>query len=268
MSPVLRDFKKPYRIEKKETIFKKGFFWIIILILVIFSGLFYFIVFSQVFQIKEIKISNGQGLLLQDVQNKIQNQIEQRILFFPSRSIFLVNLKQIGQIVLKQFPQIAKISLKREFPNVLRIKIEQRKPAAIFYQDQEYFLIDKKGIIFEKFFRNELEILKIKNLEQQGKLELGDVAVKQGLMTKILEIKEKLKENLEISSKQFSIISDKKIEIKTEEDWKIFFNPEHNISLQIFNLEIVLKQEISLDKRGNLEYIDLRWGNEIFYKYR
>ena len=266
MTSILRDFKKPYQIKKKEIIFR-NFFWVIILILLIFSSLFYFVVFSPVFQIREIKISNGQDFLVKDIENKIQNQIEQKILFFPSRSIFLANLKEINKIFLREFPLLRKVETRRDFPVTLIITVEERKPVAIFYHKEQKFFIDKYGIIFEEILDNEYFYLKIESLILTEELKLGNKILKEELVNQILEIKQQTKE-INIPIIKALIVSDRRLNVKTLENWEIYINPKNNISQQIFNLGIVLEKEIPLDRRRDLKYIDLRFGNRIFYKYR
>ncbi len=55
-----------------------------------------------------------------------------------------------------------------------------------------------------------------------------------------------------------------KIDARTNEGWQAIFMPSQNFSQQLDNLKIVLREK--LKNRENLEYIDLRFGNRVFYK--
>ncbi|MBT9151720.1 MAG: Cell division protein FtsQ [candidate division WS2 bacterium] len=178
----------------------------------------------------------------------------------------MVNLARINNSLLEKFPQIAQINLKRKFPDTLIIEIKERTAAAIFEQNDGYFFIDKEGVIFEKVFEVKPEMLTIESLIQEKDLRLGQKVIDNNLMAKILEIKNEL-ENLEISLKKASLISEQRLNIKTSDNWQIYFNPKNNIFQQISNLKVILRKKILPEKWQDLEYIDLRFEEKIFYKF-
>ncbi len=285
----MKKYRKPYRIKKKKPIFRNRFFWLGILIFVVIVGIFYLICFSSFFQIKEIKISGNsafaeasadkQKVSIEDIRNVIEKEVEQKFLFLPSKSIFLINLKEINEIVLEKFPQLAKINLKRSFPDTMLIEIEERKPVAIFCQKENYFFIDGEGIIFEEVFEAAPQWLQIKNLTLAADLKIGEEAIKKEKLSQALEIESKLKDynplttlplerasNLKIL--EVSIISEERLNAKTSEGWEIYFNLESDLNWQLTKLGAVLEKEIPPERRESLEYIDLRFGNLAPFKYR
>ncbi len=285
----MKKYRKPYRVKKKKPIFRNRFFWLGILIFVVIVGIFYLICFSSFFQIKEIKISGNsafaeasadkQKVSIEDIRNVIEKEVEQKFLFLPSKSIFLINLKEINEIVLEKFPQLAKINLKRSFPDTMLIEIEERKPVAIFCQKENYFFIDGEGIIFEEVFEAAPQWLQIKNLTLAADLKIGEEAIKKEKLSQALEIESKLKDynplttlplerasNLKIL--EVSIISEERLNAKTSEGWEIYFNLESDLNWQLTKLGAVLEKEIPPERRESLEYIDLRFGNLAPFKYR
>ena len=263
---MIKKYRRPYRVKKKKPIFRNRFFWLGILIFVVIFGIFYSICFLSFFQIKEIKISGNQKVLTEDLQKVIQNQIEKKILSHPSKSIFLINLKEINEMVLEKFPQLAKINLKRSFPDTMLIEIEERKPVAVFCQKEHYFFIDGEGIIFEEVSEADPQWLQIKNLTLTTDLKIGEEAIKKEKLSQVLEIESKLNENLKIL--EVSIIAEERLNAKTSEGWEIYFNLESDLNWQLTKLGAVLEEEILPENRKNLEYIDLRFGNLAPFKYR
>lgn len=261
-------YKKPRRTKKKKSIFRFRFFWLGLLFLVILGTVVYFVVFSSIFKIKEIDISGNQKTGFEELKNLISNQIDKN---FLKRSIFLTNLKEINEMLLEKFPQIAKVNLNRKLPNVLAVQIEERNPVAIFSQalpsfpeenlggqGQNYFYIDKEGIIFEEI--SEIpQMLKIKKSTSAGDLELGKKIIEKELIAQILKINSELKDNLKIPLTEFLIISERRLNAKTSEGWEIYFNPERDLEWQLTQLSVLLKERIPPDKRRNIEYIDLRF---------
>ncbi len=287
-------YKKSYRTRKKRSVFnvfKNKFFWLGLLFFIILSGLTYLFIFSSFFQIKEIKISGNIKVSVEELRNNIAGQIDKRIIFFDTKSIFLTNLKKINKMLLEKFPQIAKVDLDREFPSSLLAQIEERKPVAIFSEIENYFFIDKEGIIFEKVSvvdphtkrgqgaegteNNEVsprygvgvdpQILKIKKSALVIDLELGKEIIGKEQLDQILKINSKLKDDLKIPIEEVLTISKKRINAKTSEGWEVYFNPERDLEWQLTELSILLKERIPPEKRRNIEYIDLRFEKIYIY---
>jgi len=274
---MIKKYRKPYRIKKKKSIFRNRFFWLGILILIVFIGLFYFLVFSSFFQIKEIKISGNsafaeasadrQKISVENIQEVIEKEIEQRVLFLPSKSIFLADFPKIKAKISEIFPQIAQINCKREFPDTLTVTIEERKPTAVFNQEDLYFFLDKEGIIFENTLAGG-QLIKIKKAVKDKELKLGDRVLEKELISAILEIESKLENDLKIPIEEVLVVSDERINIKTSDGWEIYLNPKGDIEWQLTKLRVDLEEEIPQERRKDLEYIELRFGNFAPYKYR
>ena len=274
-------FRKQYRIKRKKSILKNRFFWVGILGLAVLIGVFYLICFCSFFQLAKIEISGNQKVKTENIKNLTEKEISKKILFFSSKSIFLANISEIQDKILQEFPHIVNADLQRKFPALLKIRIEERKPAAVFCQGKNYFFIDKDGIIFEEVFGEMFEdMLKIKlqipftavggicsdDMCGYG-IELGKGVVDKEKLAQILDIQAKLKKNLKIQINSADIISEQRLDIKTAEGWEIYFNTRKDIDWQIIELDLVLKEKIPFEKRGELKYIDLRF-DKVYYKYR
>ncbi len=259
-------YKKSYRTRKKRSILRNRSFRLGILFFILISGIYYFLFFSEFFQIKEIRVSGNQRILSGDIKNIVLNQLEQRMVFFYSQSIFAANFKEIKNALLKEFPQIDKIRLKRILPNNLAVVVEERDSVAVFNHNERLFYIDRKGIIFEEIEQDKTEALIIKSLILEKNLKTGIRAVNDKTMFQILKINSKLNEDLKIPILKAVVVSERRLNVKTVETWQIYFNLEDVISSQILNLDLILNEIISSEDRRVLEYIDLRFGNRVFFK--
>ena len=52
----------------------------------------------------------------------------------------------------------------------------------------------------------------------------------------------------------------------TDKNFKVIFSLDNNVEDQILNLDLVLKEKISQEDLVGLEYIDLRFGNKVYFK--
>ncbi|MDD5145297.1 MAG: cell division protein FtsQ/DivIB [Candidatus Pacebacteria bacterium] len=271
-----RNFRKPYRIKKKKSILKSRFFWLPVLIFTTVGGICYFIFFSSFFQIKEVKISGNQKIATNKLESLVQSQLTKKIALFPTKSIFLANLGKIQKMGQDNFPQIAKISFKKDFPDIILVNVEERNPVAVLTHTlnssstalfattsaevlEENFFIDKEGIVFEKVLDPDSNLLKIENQILPNKLRLGESVIEEPLVAKILNIESKLKNELEIKIDTVTIVSRKRLNVKAAEGWEVYFNPEGDMDWQITELTAVLENKIPPEKRKNLGYIDLRF---------
>ena len=271
----MRKYRKPYRIKKKKSILKSRFFWLSILGLVILGGIFYLLVFSAFFRIEKVIVSGNEEIPKERIQDIVKENLERKIIFFKSKSIFLIDLKKIKENVLNILPPIGEIEITRGFPDTLNLKVTERKEVGIFCHQDACFLLDKEGIIFENV-PEEMQLLKIQKLNLDREIKLGERIIEKELIRPILEAETELRDYNpptahscpDFKITEFSIISEERINAKTSEGWEIYFNPQRDINWQLTKLKADLENEIPAERRKDLEYIDLRFGDFAPYKYK
>jgi cell division septal protein FtsQ len=257
-------YQKSYRIKRKKPIFKKGFFWPGFLALLCLGGLSYFFFFSSFFQIKEINIEGEQKVSREDILAGIEGEIGKKILFFKTKSVFLVNAAQIREALFAAYPPIAGIAFERQLPDSLNVRITEREARAIWCRE-ECYLMDSRGIIFEKAGLDSPDLVRVIVSEYPQETGLGERAVEEEPLSIILEIESKLKDKTGLKIEEAKAISAERIDFKTDEGWEIYFNAREDINWQITKLDLVLEKEISPEKREQLDYIDLRF-TRVYYK--
>ena len=257
----MRNYRRPYKAKKKKSILKNRIFWLSILVLTVFSGVFYLILFHSFFQIKTVEISGNKKVSTENLENLLNEEINRKILSFPSRSIFLADFGKINREVLKNF-HVNQVSLKRKFPSTLFLQIKEREAAAVFTQSDKSFVIDKEGFIFDFFDSGEEEqtFIKFKKIGEV-EMDLRDKVIDEDQLSKILEAESKLKNLLNVLAEDIIIISEVRFDVKTSEGFKIYFNFQEDLDWQIAKLKAALEEEFPPGERGNLEYIDIRFGD-------
>jgi hypothetical protein len=66
----------------------------------------------------------------------------------------------------------------------------------------------------------------------------------------------------------FLLFSEDKLIIKTAEGWEIYFTLQKDSDWQIAKLNAVLEEVVTAERRGDLEYIEVRFSNRVFPKYK
>lgn len=262
----MKRYRKPYRIRRKKSIFCNRFFRLGILTIIFFVAIFYFLFFSKFFQLENVIVTGEKKISKEDIKSVALEGVEKKILFFTTNSIFLIDTKKIKNNILNRFPQIAEAEIKRGFPNDLSIVVIERLSLANWCQNEKCFLLDNEGIVFEET-APEITGIKIVSKEELPQFSLGEKVIEKNYLENIFKIQKKFNEEIKIEVKEFIIFPDK-LTTKTSDGWEIYLNPQGDIEWQLTKLKVVLEEKIPPEKRKDLEYIELRFGNFANPKYR
>ena len=241
---------------KKEIFWKRRmlFFWVLFLI----GGLVYVIFFSPLFEIKEIKISNNRVISSEEIQNSLDNQ----------NNIFLAAGNKLTEILTNDFPGILSVEMSKDiFKKTIELNIIERKEAGIYCKEEDKcYYIDKEGVIFEEAPQTSgTLILAIKDFSKR-EIEIGKNVIEKEFMAELIDLKNYLPGQLGFKVLDFTIESDvlKDLKVNTNEGWYILFDGLKDLKSQLEALRLVLEEKI--EERKDLEYIDVRIENRVYYK--
>ena len=79
MSKILR---KRHKIKQHKSVLKKRSFWLMILLFVLISVVFYFVVVFDKFQIKKIIISGNEKITTNEIEKLVFEKIKKQVLFW------------------------------------------------------------------------------------------------------------------------------------------------------------------------------------------
>lgn len=250
-------YRKPHRIRKKKSIFRKKWFWWLSSILIILGAGLYFFVFSDFFRIQAVIITGSKRVAKENLESLIKSEAP-NIIFLDSR--------KIRELVLQNFPQIAELKIKKKFPNVLNLALAERKEVGLFCSKKQCFLLDAKGVIFQtaQSALKDSDLPLFYNHALTGELKPGENVFDKQTLTLILDIDKKLK-NSGILPKEYLLASSERLNVKTDEGWEIYFNIKKDLNWQLASLLTVLEKGIPPEKRDSLKYIDLRFDKIFTY---
>jgi len=270
-------YRKPHSYKRKKSFLRNRIFWLGLLAVVLLFTAFYFLYFSSFFQIKNIEVkreivtvspgikmvSDEDVLKIKEMADRAANR---KILFAETRSIFLFNSRKVRQDISVAILQLESVEIEKKFFNkTLNISVSRKEGVVILRVGEEFLLIDKNGEVFgeaDDYDKEGLAILTKQDYILDSGAVFGSTELQQ-----ILMIKTKL-ENLGINIKEFLVFSEDKLIVKTNESWEAYFNIQGDIDWQVVKLNAVLDEKIPEDKRGDLEYIELRFGNLAPFKYK
>ena len=286
-------YKKLRRIKQKKSILKSvlrnRFFWIGNLSVLAIAGLLYAIFFSSFFSIENIEIQGNQKVALQNLDKFIEERIPRKIIFFELNHLLLADVGLIAQEVYDAFPEVDSVLVRKKFPDALIVTIIERKDVAIWCHEKKYnvkildsdtnkmksfqqcFALDENGIIFEE--KEALGQVIVSTPQRSKDAALGAEVIEKDILKTILGFQRELdasdlfqKVGLRVAS--LTVLSENQVRAKISEGWEFYLNPSENIDWQITKAKLVLQEEVPFEKRALLEYIDLRFGDQAYLKYR
>lgn len=260
--------------------------------------------FASIFKINNIQITGLNRISLHDFKNTIQATLNYRQLFIlPGNNYFLVDLSEIRDI-LKEKYSLNSIIIKKTFPNIINITVEEKISKIIYDNGLNYSYLDENGAQIELMRKLGNEEYQVVNLEQVSvvsttttstiervfvhrpnvanlKKEFGDYPIiydKNSYDDKASEI---ILDKITISGVmdwfnlikkqdkikvEYFIIGDERARgiVVTGDGWIIKTDFSMDSKNQFDQLQYLLKEKI--DSKAPLNYIDLRYPGKVYWQ--
>lgn len=255
------------KIKKRGSFLKNRFFLFGVVGAVCTELLFYGVVLFPPFQVQAVRVMGNEEVSERKIQSVSLDRLWRKFLFFPTASILLVDTQDIQDVLLRSIPELETVSIQREFPNILTIFVKERSTAALWCQELRCVAIDSNGVAFKEA---EPSPGSITIQGQAHPLNFKETVVAKDVLDAILYFaKEAKRRSLFLEEElSFEIVSESQIHAYTKEGWDVYFTQTRDLSWQITKLQTVLENKIPPDKRRKLEYIDVRFGDQAYFKYR
>jgi hypothetical protein len=277
------------RKKRKKFLWKAGLTLLsIFLFLGGVTGFFY----VSKFRINDISVEGANVLDEEQIREEIVKLLKRKFLkIIPRDNIFILSKSEIAAKLIETFPALKSIAIGRDFPQKISFFLEERKPEALWCLGQVSTntisdliprslgeagcaFVDENGFIFQPAPIFSGAIFPVFYDERQpsaspsGELSIGigKEMIAKSEFQKLLSFNKILgKNNMEVAK---IILKDGwQYEIYLKESWYILLNDKNESNLSFSNLQLVLDGTIK-EKRPTLEYVDLRSGNKVFYKYK
>ncbi len=260
VSDTLKQKKKHVRTIKASLLF----FAVLLLIV----G-FIFLLRAPVIQIQDIKINGNIFVPVQEIQDKTNTVLDSNIIgIIPKRNIFLFSAREV-ELKLKENPAIVSVEIKKDFFNTILIEIVEQEKEMVYctsIERGECYYINKTGFLYAKisdFIIPEQEVI---IYSEQGIKKIEDTILEKELYTDVVSfIKSSARYDIRIG--EVFIKSDGLIEFVTRDNVRIITSIYDDFAKDFNNLVVLFEKQVLIkDQLLKVEYIDLRFGNKVFYK--
>ena len=258
--------KRKVSRRRKKSLFNNFYFSFSLFASIIVLSAAGFFLFSPRFQIQELSISGNKDVSTEELKEKAEQEMKTSFSFLgfdiSTASIFLPGGNSVNSL-LETFPEIEKVSIKKNFPNGLSLEVVEKTPFATWtdvFDNNNSYLVDSKGSFIKKY-NNEEEYSSLIDVIQKEKIKDLD---KKKTLDSFSLIEKDLKGN-SINVSSFDLYEEK-VSVKSNIDCLVIFNINEDLDWQIEKLGIVLNNSKYSSDLNTLEYIDLRFGNQAIIK--
>lgn len=254
---------------------------ILIIVLVLLIAAASYAAHRPGFCLSKVELSGGVLVTEEEVSDKSLSFLSGSYLYlFPKNNVLWLPRKKLESYLKDQFKRIDTLDMQLKDFHTLQISIKERSPYAIWcdkppaivgdltYQDSEkcYFLDQNSTVFAEAPLFSGDAYFKYYGLvsgDPLGKEYISsstEFAAISGFIDSIKALNLHPLYLVADSDSQFSIILQKGL--------KIYFDTKNPLEETYQNLSALLKTKPLTDSLDSVDYIDLRFGNKLFYKMK
>ena len=248
---------------------------VVIFVLAVLAWMPWYVLNRPYFSVKKIGVNGAVLISPSAVEGVARHDLAGNIWHIIPRANFLaVSTKRIGDDIRRAIPQIADISVEKTFPDSLAITIHERVLWGVYCSKRESvndgagscFYLDDQGTAFQEFSSIEGSLLPI----VYGEIPAGDG--EEVLARNAIQFFNDAKSSLASVaafpiSMHVSTTTPTDVTLTTSEGWDLRLTMASPVDAWFAILKTLLDKEIGA-KRSQLQYVDLRFGQKVFYKLK
>lgn len=258
--------QKPF--PPKAVFIAAGFLFIAILI----AGLWY-IVNLPYFRVDQIEITGTRLLIPFEIESAARKNISGvwwRVI--PRDNFFFVSSRRMADGLRQKFLQVSEISVDKKFPDKLIVTVRERTLWGVYCERpapsprSPCFYLDAHGAAYEALAEFEGWLLPV--IYSPEPASLGKEAALPAMLKFYSEAETALRAvSGHILFLNISTTTPDDVRLGLAENWELWVTASRPIAEWLEVLKTVLEKDIG-ERRPELEYMDLRFGNKVFYKFK
>ena len=219
--------------------------------------------------IEEVSVLGAETVSEREILATAEQKISGRYGFLFSKSnIALFPAGSIEKTILKSMARVKEVNVSRTGLSSVAVSVSERKPYAVWCGrsldlKEGCLFLDKDGVLFTEaptFTGNVY-------FQYYGPTELepiGTQFLSKREFAKLDSFRHDLTK-ISVDAVAMTIIDDNDAEILTSKGNAIYFKIEDDNLVLLENLDSVLRSD-AFDASGSVDYIDLRFGNKVYFK--
>jgi cell division septal protein FtsQ len=266
-------YRSPEVQEQRRSFAKRMTLIFGILTILIIVGVVFLLRMDSI-QIKETNIEGVSIIDKKEVEDTVRGTLSGNYLWLiPKSNTFLYSVNKLNNLLVQKFPGIYSLDVGREGFGKVYVKIVERKPETLWCQDNGdealpwCFFVDSTGVVFAEapYFSGNVYFIYKGKLNQENPMG-AQIFTKQDFSIFVSFIKQAgSKLGLDIVGVELKDVGD--FDLLLSSGTKILLNKNISYDDMYNNLDAVFKsQQLSSSTLSTLDYIDMRFGNKVYYK--
>ncbi len=257
----------PFRFNTFDAHGLRAYFVLVAALLLLFSSI-YWLFFSPYFTIRNIRVVSNLVVPDESLRQLLAARLkDSRYGILSARNIFAFDGAQL-KAQLSSALVAENIAVEKKYPSQLLITIEERPRAAVWSSRNNFYALDAQGVILGTIAQPQSSDIIIYD-QSGGGVTPNTAAVRPEALAFLAFAKADAR--MQALGFKFALIqkpSATDITVRIDEGWDIYFDTVIPVESQLANLDLTLRHTIPPDTRKNLNYIDLRFGEKVYYKLR
>ncbi|MEX1997525.1 MAG: cell division protein FtsQ/DivIB [Candidatus Andersenbacteria bacterium] len=255
---------------------KKNFFpWLSVLLLAVIIilplTLFGWLIFStNVFIVQAITVVDARDHTLEATKKIIEQHVSQSPL---DKNIFFVQTDVIEGNIISSLPQVRTVHVIRKLPGTIKAIVQEKTPTLLLLSNGHYYFVDTVGIPYEEARLDTLPgiiLPTVKNNDQGSTVTLGVPVVTPSFVKFVQLIQEELPQHApaQVAEIRIPSLSAREVHFLLDNNWELRFDVTRAPESQLQTLRQLLANTVTPEEQQQLEYIDLRIQDRVYYKTR
>ncbi len=272
--------------------------WVVIIInsaLAVAVGyFFYFFLISDYYALRHVRVEGMQYVAPSEFLDAVERHRSQyTFLGIPTHNTLLYSKKRLRSFLDEQY-LFADIVLDKQLPDTLVIRVVERNVKFRLLAPSHEYLLDDEGVVVKKvtsykqrpallsvmesqeasissdadlFLRAEGDQFARLVFDQDVALRIGQTVVQPetiALLERIAEVEGKYVVEMVRLPQAYP----QYLTLRMQGGWHAIMNAHEPIEMQLQRLQLVIDKEIGEERLPRIDYIDLRLGNNVYYRYR
>ena len=264
----------PKKEKKRERKFSRVLFWLLFLGFLGICG--YILLFSPYLDVDSVFIEGNQDISKREIADNVAKSIEGKYFsFFPKKNFFFVNKKDINAALKSNFDQLEVASIEKKFPGTISIQVTERKPELVWCSGGVCYFVGKDGLAYGGAAGTDEKLRKKGFLtvidDSAVPVDLGKTKISPDYIGLIEAADLMLRDGLKLDpaeSFHTAGIASGEISVKNREGWTVKLGSEFSVEDAKKVMQTLFEKELNEEVRKNLDYLDLRIKNKIYYKIK
>lgn len=284
-------FRNPSAVKRKE--WGKILFRVLnILLIVPIAASVYIVFISDTYRIRNIEISGTRVISAEDVLDIVSDYLNHNYLFDIGRTnLFIASKHGVAQAIQERY-LVKAVSIQRVIPDTLRIHIEERQPAFFWTSGERRYLVDMDGVVIKEIFnpREQRSIFTLIAPVESNDNSLPDFVTDLIVVTEesgtVSALGERVinPDHIVTLSRSYSALGNlglgsptivqvpskfpQSAKIELDAGWYVLINLNDDPLKQMNRLQLVIQEKIKPERLQHLEYVDLKLGESVYYKFK